>query len=104
MKLSLPNIMVANTFFWQPASTATQRKQNEIQRTSEVEIFLTKLGFNINRKDNMVKAKHDNGLEVYFSYVETHDHVWKKIYVWKNEQRVTIKELKNFLNNKSIFN
>lgn len=102
MKLQLPNIMVANTFFWQPASSASQRRQNELNRASEVEKFLISLGFNINRKDNMVKAKHDNGLEVYFSYVETCDHVYKKLYVWKNSERVTIKELKSFLNNKLI--
>jgi hypothetical protein len=43
--MELPAILTANTYFWNPAGSAQQRRNNETRRLLEVQDFLSAIGF-----------------------------------------------------------
>lgn len=62
----IPEIMTANTYYWRPGSSASQRRSNEARRAAEVRRFLEARG----------GQGLAVGLEVHFEYSESCHNVY----------------------------
>lgn len=83
----LPEILTANTYFWRPGSSASQRRSNEARRTREVQAFL----------DTHAAALQAAGVTVDFSYSESCSNVYKRLEIYRNGKRSNITALKRAL-------
>ena len=85
--IELPAILTANTYFWTPGGSASQRRSNERRRADEVQCFL----------DANAAAIQAAGIEVDFSYSESCNNVYKSVAVYQNGEKKTIRALKKAL-------
>jgi hypothetical protein len=85
--IELPAILTANTYFWRPGSSASQRRANERRRIAEVQAFL----------DRHAAALQAAGITVHFEYSESCSHVYKRLEIYRNGKRSNIRALKKAL-------
>jgi hypothetical protein len=85
--IEIPAIMTANTYFWRPGSSASQRRANEKRYAAEVQAFL----------DRHAEALAAAGISVEFSYWESCNHVYKRLEIYRNGKRSNIRALKKAL-------
>lgn len=88
MKNQLPSILTANTYFWQPSSSASQRRRNEERKIGEVYDFFKSNGFDTSISDGVVATKGD--LCVRFTYSESCKNVYKRLSVYVGEKKSNI--------------
>ena len=98
VNITEPKILTAKTFYWSPGSAASQRRNNESRRLSEVEIFLYSLGFDIIKSTNgKIKGIKDE-VEVIFYYSESCKNVYKRFEIYKDGKRSNITTLRKMYN------
>lgn len=85
--IQLPEILTANTYFWRPGSSASQRRSNEKRHAETVQRFL----------DTHADAIAAAGLEIEFEYSESCNNVYKRLTIWKNGKKSNITALKKAL-------
>lgn len=89
-----PNILSANTFYWQPSQSADGRRRNETNRRDEARTYLKALGFELKCGDahHVYGERWFDGVPVFvsFDYSETCEHVYKSLAVWKGENKSNI--------------
>lgn len=86
-RIELPDILTANTFYWRPGRTASERRSNESRQRRKVAEFLK-------AHEDVLKAA---GIEVRFYYEESCNHVYKKVKVYENGVLKDIRALKKAL-------
>lgn len=86
-EIQLPEILTANTYFWRPGSSASQRRWNEKRRIAEVQAFL----------DRHAATLAAAGITVEFSYKESCNHVYKHVAIYQNGVKKDIRALKKAL-------
>ena len=83
----LPDILTANTYYWRPGSSASQRRSNEQRRAAEVQRFL----------ETHAAALERGGITVEFTYDESCKNVYKHLAVYQHGVRKDIRALKKAL-------
>lgn len=96
-QIEFPSILTANTFIWGSNTHAHGRRNNEHKRQMEVSSFFEELGFTVTLGENSVKATIDN-IEVYFSYRETCNNVYKTFKVYRDGNKSNITVLRKYAN------
>ena len=87
--VSIPSILTANCYFWNPCSSADGRRRCEEKRQSEVASFFHAAGFAVTRNGNSVNAS-GFGLDIDFHYSETCGNVYKSLSVYRNGKKSNI--------------
>jgi len=112
--VELPGILAANTYFWTPASSASQRRANEKRRYNEFVSFFESKGFKIRYEDKWTIADLDymvsdfdketgilsfeqHNLEVRFYYRESCHNVYKHLEVYLDSKKKDIRAVKKVL-------
>lgn len=81
--LDAPSVVLANTYYWRPGSSSSNRRYNERKRRQEVKDWLEHLIIKYNLdldvvEDGGIRVFDKDGNEVaYFSYSESARHVYK---------------------------
>lgn len=91
----LPTILTANTYFWSPAYSASQRRRNEDLRNGQVADFFRNIGFEV-EQSNGVRARSGK-IEVTFSYSETCKNVYRHLSVYKDGKKSNVSAIKKLL-------
>lgn len=94
-----PAILTAGCFFWSPAGSASGRRRNEERRQAEVAVWLSSLGFNVERSGDSVCAS-GHGLEIRFSYSETCHNVYRRLEVTRAGRRSNIAAIRKVAANR----
>ncbi len=84
---NIPSIMTANTYFWQPAGTASGRRSNEARRNAEVANFV----------ESNKAALDAAGVVIDFSYSESCHNVYKTCSITRNGKRSNITAVRKAL-------
>lgn len=92
----MPAILTANTFFYKPATSADNRRRNELQTQKLVADFFSELGFEVELSDCLVNARKDD-LQVSFTYEESAKNIYKSLSIYKNGKRSNITAIKKLL-------
>lgn len=87
-KVTIPSILVTNTYYWTPRGAASQRRSSEASQVGEVSKFLESIGFVkdpkgsgsfiINADESIKGAKE---VVVNFSYEESVRNVYKHLFI-----------------------
>ena len=93
--MELPAILTANTYFWNPDSSAQQRRNNEARRLLEVQDFLLSIEFIRNPDaDNWIREFNGETVTVDFDYSESCKNVYKSLTVYNGPKKSNITLLK----------
>lgn len=82
-KVIIPLVLVSNTYYWHPGSTASQRRANEQRRMSEALAFFKSIGFSDEIWPEKLVIPEDKNIKgafsvvVEFSYSESSRNVYK---------------------------
>ncbi len=88
-----PAILTANTYFWNSATNAANRRRNEERNLATVENFLKSIGLQVSTDSGKVVASSDD-LEVRFYYSESCKNVYKSLEIYRNGKRSNITQLR----------
>lgn len=92
-KITMPDILTANTFYWRSGSGASQRRSSERKRMNEVKEFFLSLGFDEIQEGIYIK---DN-IEIQFTYTESCTSVYKHLYIYVDGIKKDIRVIKKLL-------
>lgn len=95
---TIPKILTANTYFWNPAMNASSRRRKEEQVLCEVEGFLKDMGFSVKREGTQVVAKKEEW-DVEFSYRESCKNVYKTAKYFYLDRKTNLTKFKNRMAN-----
>ena len=89
-----PDILTANTYFWNPAGSAVSRRSNEERGLQEVREWFEFLGMKIIRHTISIVVAEKGDVWAWFNYEESCRNVYKKLMVEKAGKRSNITRLR----------